>query len=160
MANSDIPTRRDLYRMEDRLLRAIESLGSHHHKPRGHFGLKFGPPQNKRNLMQYEQTINNTQKLPAVATKFQDDGSPPTWAVTSGNSTVEPDPSNPDAVFLRSEDDAGDTTFSVSGTRGGNFVTDTVLLHVTSVPPEDDFGVTFGAAIPKNPPVSARPRRR
>lgn len=97
--------------------------------------------------MHLDIQIDVTQKIPLTITKPGD--AAPVWTIEDGPSTINT-ASDGLAAELISSDFPSETTYSVTGTRNGKPINDSITLTVVEAPPGEDFGLVAGAPVPKN----------
>lgn len=103
--------------------------------------------------MHLDIQIDVTQKIPLTITKPGD--AAPVWTIEDGPSTINT-ASDGLAAELISSDFPSETTYSVTGTRGGKPINDSITLTVVEAPPGEDFGLVAGSPVPKNAPTALK----
>ena len=145
------------FKLPDWLQRIIDAIRGRKPKDRVRFGWKIGMPIPERKPMPLDLTITNEQKIqvtlnPVTATgrTAKLDG-PPTWSVTSGNSTLDVAADGLSA-FLVSADNPGDTEFLVKADAdlgsGVEEVSDVIRLSVAGARAAN-LGLTAGTPVAK-----------
>jgi len=107
--------------------------------------------------MHLDLTIDTTQKINVAVTNPGDN--PPVWTVQGGNATLQVAADGLSADLI-SPDFPDESTISVTGTRGGQPISDSITLTVVPAPPGQDFGLVAGTPVPKNQTFGAGARKK